>query len=260
MLYIGGSFNEINGQERLYLASYNLATNSLSTWDPALNDTVYDLFIENNRLYAGGAFTTVNTVNHNHIVAFELPNNTLLDWNPSVDMIITHLESKDNTLVATGFLNLNEQVIAKQVVLDTKNASVIKEEEIPIEKATSSIYVSVPEESTTSGLMVDSSALGFKIPSLGDILTFAIRGFFVVAGLAALFYMLLGAFAWVTSGGDSEAVSAAQGKIQAAVVGLLIMVAVLGLVWTLEQVVFNRRICLGLSCPVTIPALLKPSQ
>ncbi len=107
---------------------------------------------------------------------------------------------------------------------------------------------------------VDVGALGFKIPSLGDILTFVIRAFFVIAGLAALFYMLLGAFAWVTSGGDSDAVSAAQGKIQAAVVGMLIIVGVLAIIWTLEQVIFNRRICLGLSCPLTLPGLIEPSE
>ena len=99
--------------------------------------------------------------------------------------------------------------------------------------------------------------LGFKIPSLGDILTFTIRGFFVIAGLAALFYMLMGAFAWVTSGGDKDAVSAAQQKIQAAVLGLIIVVAVLAIIWTLEQVIFKRRICLGLSCPVTLPGLIE---
>ncbi|MCB0749475.1 MAG: hypothetical protein KDC90_18600, partial [Ignavibacteriae bacterium] len=104
---------------------------------------------------------------------------------------------------------------------------------------------------------IDTGELGFKIPSLGDILTFVIRAFFVFAGLAALFYMLLGAFAWVTSGGDSDAVSAAQGKIQAAVVGMLIIVGVLAIIWTLEQVIFNRRICLGLSCPLTLPGLIQ---
>ncbi len=107
---------------------------------------------------------------------------------------------------------------------------------------------------------VDVGALGFKIPSLGDILTFVIRAFFVIAGLAALFFMLLGAFAWVTSGGDSEAVSAAQGKIQAAVVGMLIIVGVLAIIWTLEQVIFNRRICLGLSCPLTLPGLIESNS
>jgi len=104
---------------------------------------------------------------------------------------------------------------------------------------------------------VDTGELGFKIPSLGDLLTFAIRAFFVIAGLAALFYLLLGALGWVTSGGDKDAVTAAREKIQAAVVGMILIVAVLAIIWTLEQVIFNRRICLGLSCSLTLPGLIE---
>lgn len=107
---------------------------------------------------------------------------------------------------------------------------------------------------------IDTGELGFKIPSLGDILTFVIRAFFVIAGLAALFYMLIGAFSWITSGGDKDAVGAARDKIQAAVVGMILIVAVLAVVWTLEQVIFKRRICLGLSCPVTLPGLIETSS
>ncbi|HRN70449.1 MAG TPA: hypothetical protein PLS49_04640 [Candidatus Woesebacteria bacterium] len=114
---------------------------------------------------------------------------------------------------------------------------------------------------TNTNLQIDTGAngLGFVPPTLGQILTFVIRTFFVIAGLAALFYMLLGAFAWVTSGGDSDAVSAAQGKIQAAVVGMLIIVGVLAIIWTLEQVIFKQAICLGLSCPLTLPSLITPT-
>ncbi len=104
---------------------------------------------------------------------------------------------------------------------------------------------------------IQTGELGFQIPSLADILTFAIRAFFVIAGLAALFYMLIGAFAWVTSGGDKDAVSAAREKIQAAVIGMILIVAVLAIIWTLEQVIFKRRICLGLSCPLTLPGLIE---
>ncbi len=114
-----------------------------------------------------------------------------------------------------------------------------------------------PPPAADADLKVSEDGLGFAIPTLGDLLTFAIRGFFVIAGLAALFYMLLGAFAWVTSGGDKDAVSAAQQKIQAAVVGVLVIVAVLAIIWTLEQVVFQKKLCFGLSCAVTLPQLLK---
>gem|GEM_PF-846488 len=104
---------------------------------------------------------------------------------------------------------------------------------------------------------IQTGELGFQIPSLGDILTFAIRAFFVIAGLAALFYLLLGALGWVTSGGDKDAVTAAREKIQAAVVGMILIVGVLAIIWTLEQVIFKRRICLGLSCPLTLPGLIE---
>ncbi len=104
---------------------------------------------------------------------------------------------------------------------------------------------------------VDVGALGFKIPSLADILTFAIRAFFAIAGIAALFYMLIGAFGWVTSGGDKDSITAARERIQAAVVGMILIVAVLAIIWTLEQVIFKRRVCLGLSCPVTLPGLIE---
>src|SRR3990167_761540 len=115
-----------------------------------------------------------------------------------------------------------------------------------------------PKDSLPSCTSINVGELGFKIPSLGDILTFTIRAFFVVAGLMALFYLLLGALSWITSCGDKDAVTAAREKIQAAVVGLLLIVAVLAIIWTLEQVIFNRRICLGLSCPLTLPGLIKP--
>ena len=102
-----------------------------------------------------------------------------------------------------------------------------------------------------------SAKLPFSVPSLGDLLTFFIRFFFVLAGLAALIYLLLGAFAWVTSGGSKDAVDAAQKKIQAAIVGLILIVAVLAIIVTMEQVVFRQAICIGITCPVTIPELIK---
>jgi hypothetical protein len=108
-----------------------------------------------------------------------------------------------------------------------------------------------------SNVQVSEQALGFKIPSLGDILTFTIRFFFVIAGLMALLYLLLGALAWVTSGGNKEGVEKAREKIQAAIIGVILIVVVLALIWTLEQVVFQAKICFGISCPMTIPKLLE---
>ncbi len=116
---------------------------------------------------------------------------------------------------------------------------------------------SVFAQNNGQSFQVDQKALGFQIPSFGDILTFLIRGFFAIAGVFALIYLLLGAFAWVTSGGSKENVEKAREKIIAAITGVILVVVVVAVVATLEQVVFQGRLCFGLTCPFTVPALLK---
>ncbi len=101
---------------------------------------------------------------------------------------------------------------------------------------------------------------GFTIPSLADVVGFLIKFLFFFAGLAALLYLLLGAFSWVTSSGDKENVKKAQDKIQAAVVGLVIIVVVLVIIATLEQFVLRGSFCVGLTCDINenVPRLLQP--
>lgn len=100
--------------------------------------------------------------------------------------------------------------------------------------------------------------VGWTIPSLADVVGFLIKFLFFFAGLAALLYLLLGAFSWVTSSGDKENVKKAQDKIQAAVVGLVIIVVVLVIIATLEQVVLKGTFCVGLTCNIAPPQLIQP--
>lgn len=95
--------------------------------------------------------------------------------------------------------------------------------------------------------------LGFNVPSVTVVIGFLIKGFFVIAGLTALLYLLLGAFAWVTSGGEKEAVGKAREKIQAAVIGLIVIFAVLTIVVLLENLL---GIGLGLSKEIVFPQLI----
>ena len=104
-----------------------------------------------------------------------------------------------------------------------------------------------------------TAQLGFNIPTLGTILGYMIKFFFILAGLAAMLYLILGAFSWITSGGDKDAVNKAQQKIQAAVVGLLILVLVLAVAVTIEQVIFNGTVCLGFTCDINFGNLLQPN-
>lgn len=107
-----------------------------------------------------------------------------------------------------------------------------------------------------TNIAVKAGELGFKIPDLATILTFFIRLFFIVAGLAALAFGLWGAIDWVVSSGEQEKLDKARQKIIAALVGVILVVVVLAVIVTMEVFVFQQRICFGLSCPVTIPGIL----
>lgn len=90
--------------------------------------------------------------------------------------------------------------------------------------------------------------------SLSTLLSVGIKFFFIVAGLIAFLYLLRGSLDWIMSSGEKEKVSAAQQRIQNAIIGLVMIVAVVGLIATLEKFVFNGAFCFGLTCPIKLPA------
>ncbi len=94
--------------------------------------------------------------------------------------------------------------------------------------------------------------VGFQVPTFSVLLGNIIKLVFFVAGLLAIFQLLMGGFEWVISGGEEKKIEAARAKIVAAVVGLVVMIASLSLAIFLEQVVFGGKICLGISCPMNL--------
>lgn len=103
-------------------------------------------------------------------------------------------------------------------------------------------------------IIIPSVSPGFTIPNFGDVLTFMVRIILVGGGLIALIYLLLGAVAWITSGGNKESVDKAREKIQNAIIGLVLIVVVLSVVGLLEQIL---NIGLGIFKPITITPLVK---
>lgn len=97
---------------------------------------------------------------------------------------------------------------------------------------------------------------GLPIVDFGVILTFIIRVFLVVAGVSAIIYGLRGGLDWILSEGEKDKVASARKKIIAAFVGIFVMIFVLTIAWTLEQVVFNRAFCFGISCDIRVPSLV----
>ena len=101
--------------------------------------------------------------------------------------------------------------------------------------------------------------LGFKIPEFNLVLTFIIRFFFILSGLIALIYLLLGALGWITSGGNKESVDKAREKIQAALVGLILIFVVLAVIAVIENIFFIPTEGLGLTKPIVFPGLVTPN-
>lgn len=61
--------------------------------------------------------------------------------------------------------------------------------------------------------------------SIGELLNKLLTFVFVIAALLVFLYLILGAFNWITSGGDKGKTQAAQSTIVAAVVGIIILAA-----------------------------------
>lgn len=91
--------------------------------------------------------------------------------------------------------------------------------------------------------------------AVGSIISFVVQGFFFVAGIAALFYLLWGAYDWVTSEGQKEKVAKAQNKIMYAVVGLVLMVVVVVVFNVVMGTVLGGRFGIGDGLQFTLPTI-----
>ena len=58
---------------------------------------------------------------------------------------------------------------------------------------------------------------------LGTVIQNVLNIIFVISALAVLFMLLYGAFQWITSGGEKEAVAKARGRITHALIGLTVL-------------------------------------
>lgn len=72
--------------------------------------------------------------------------------------------------------------------------------------------------------------------NIGSIIGVFVSVIAVAAVLAALVFILIGAFQWITSGGDKQKVEAARNHIIAAIIGLVIVVLSFVIINVITQV------------------------
>ncbi len=68
---------------------------------------------------------------------------------------------------------------------------------------------------------------GDPIEGLGTLIGWGINMFIIVAGMFLLLYLFLGAFDWISSGGEKEKITKAQQRITNALIGMVLVFIVL---------------------------------
>ena len=97
----------------------------------------------------------------------------------------------------------------------------------------------------------DISPVGPEVtsfPNLGQLLASGLQIALLVAGLLVLVMVIWGGVQYVTSGGDKELAQAAQKRITAALVGLVIVVASYAIALILEKIL-GIKIVSGINFP-----------
>jgi len=107
-VYAGGSFTDIDGESRNYLAAIDISTGEALSWAPEVDDTVFAVTVSGGTVYAGGVFTSVNGENRNCIAAIDAGNGSVGSWNPNLidhpfyKRSILALAVDENTVFAGG--------------------------------------------------------------------------------------------------------------------------------------------------------------
>jgi hypothetical protein len=102
-VYAGGEFTTIGGTARNYLAAIG-TDDTLGSWNPNANGTVYALAVSGSTVYAGGNFTTILGNARNRLAAIDV-NGTLGSWNPDANNYVNTLAVSGSTVYAGGGLH-----------------------------------------------------------------------------------------------------------------------------------------------------------
>ncbi|MDW8030016.1 MAG: hypothetical protein RMK94_16685, partial [Armatimonadota bacterium] len=106
ILYVGGAFTSITqgaSRARNYLASFNISTGQLTSWNPSANGVIYGLFVSGNHLYVAGEFTTIDGLTRNRLAKFDISTGELLSWAPSANNTVWAVVVQDLRVYVGGF-------------------------------------------------------------------------------------------------------------------------------------------------------------
>ena len=110
-IYVGGDFDQVNGQWIGRLAAINATTGALVPgFDPGANTRVRALAVNGNTLYVGGFFTTFGGQAQSHLGAVNATTGALLAWAPQTDSEVVSMvvhQPSGRVIVGGNFSTLN---------------------------------------------------------------------------------------------------------------------------------------------------------
>jgi hypothetical protein len=118
-LFLGGTFTQIGGKTRTYLAKIDLQTGDvLDSFQPVIDGDVGGLFYDNGVLYIGGRFNTVNGQSRRGMAALDSNTGAVLPWYPGpldATGTILDIEIDNGVFYACGGFNTVNGVSRKEV-------------------------------------------------------------------------------------------------------------------------------------------------
>jgi outer membrane protein assembly factor BamB len=98
----GGSFTNIGGQARNYIAALDATTGNATAWNPNASYSVLGLALSGTKMFAGGGFHTIGGQTRPNLASLDLTTGNAMAWNPSIGGTVSVLAISGNTLYVGG--------------------------------------------------------------------------------------------------------------------------------------------------------------
>lgn len=101
-LYLGGSFLDIGGTSRAYLAAVDATTGALLPWNTTCLGNVNAIAIDGGSVIAGGEFLGIGGFSRTRLARIDGTTGAVASWNPGADGVVRALQLDGSTVYVGG--------------------------------------------------------------------------------------------------------------------------------------------------------------
>jgi hypothetical protein len=101
-LYIGGTFQTVNGYQRQRLVAVDYRTAKLVEWNPSINGDVNSIAVADDKIIVGGSFTSIAGQPRARLAAFDRTTRVLTSWAPAASATVFTVDVEATTAYVGG--------------------------------------------------------------------------------------------------------------------------------------------------------------